>query len=259
MSVNICIDTDTLMYRVGFANPPPTEASHACSRLATSIDKVVHDVTVSYGIVGDYIVTLFITSNFGKGRYRDQFNKETEYKANRGKGASPVFMPEMRQWLLENYNVCDAPSHLYEADDQLSWLGWYNYNRGTASNVIICGVDKDLNQIPGYHWDYGTRIPYYLDEDDSNEFFFKQLLMGDTADGIPGLKGIGPRRAEDALRNGSNPEKWWDIVLDMYTKKMPEKSPEELSDIIYERGNKLWIQRYEGQTWYPPIPEIIPF
>lgn len=262
MKTDILIDADTLMYRVGFAKPPPDTPEHACARLDKSLEGI--KAMVSYKIAlssmsdtGDTI--LFITSNFGKGRYRDQFNNESEYKANRGKGASPVFMEEMREHLLKNYATCDAPSHLYEADDQLSWQGWYRYHTPSVREYIICGVDKDLNQIPGQHYDYGNGSHYFVSPMEANRFFFQQLLTGDIADGIPGIKGVGPVRAKNALRDGGNPDEWWDIVLDMYTKHYKELSEDQIADMLYERGNKLWIQRYEGQTWYPPIPEIIPF
>lgn len=258
MKTDILIDADTLMYRVGFATPTVDSAENACARLMNSISKVSMNVFRAYGLdihtMGEVI--LFITSNFGKGRYRDKFNKETEYKANRGKGASPVFMEEMREYLLKNYIVMDAPSHLYEADDQLSWVGWYRYYN-PSREYVICGVDKDLNQIPGQHWDYGKNYSYSVTPEEADWFFFNQLLTGDLADGIPGIRGIGNARAQRLLEKGTTPEEWWDIVLDTYTNKMPEKSPEEISDILYERGNKLWIQRYEGQTWYPPVPPAV--
>lgn len=120
---------------------------------------------------------VFLTVPDGKGRYRDKFNKETTYKATRATVPPPVFMDEMREFVNINYLTHLCPSSEYEADDAISWHGWYSHDI-TGNLDIIAGVDKDLNQIPGYHWDYSKDTGYYLTSKDANRFFFKQLLMG---------------------------------------------------------------------------------
>lgn len=254
---NILLDVDTMLYRVGYASPAPPTPEAACARLAKMIKdtewKITSSVISALGESYKHLL-LFLTVPDGKGRYRDKFNRETTYKASRTSVPPPVFMEEMRYFIKKSYIVHQCPSSEYEADDAISWHGWYNHDI-TGNLDIIAGVDKDLNQIPGYHWDYSKDTGYYLTNKDANRFFFKQLLMGDVADAIPGIKGIGPRRADNLLKNGTTPEEWWDIVLSTYTNKFPHLFDDEIAEILYERGNKLWIQRYEGQTWYPPIPE----
>lgn len=255
MITDILIDADTLLYRVGFSNP--SDASIACIRLEKSINEIYGKVVDIHGSSGKLFNTVVFFTKPDGSRYRDKFNNKTKYKENRAGGPSPVFMDEMRQYIRENFVANESPSSLYEADDAISWWGWHTYVNGNPS--IICGVDKDLNQIPGYHLDYGNWNSYSLDVDAANYYFFKQLLTGDVADNIPGIKGIGPKKAEKLLGAGNNADEWWDITLAAYTKHYVDATPEELSDMLYERGNKLWIQRYEGQTWYPPIPENRPF
>ena len=254
---NILLDVDTMLYRVGYASPAPPTPEAACARLKKMIrdteDKITNSIIPALGESYKHLL-LFLTVPDGKGRYRDKFNRETTYKASRTSVPPPVFMEEMRYFIKKSYIVHQCPSSEYEADDAISWHGWYNHDI-TGNLDIIAGVDKDLNQIPGYHWDYNKDTGYYLTNKDANRFFFKQLLMGDVADAIPGIKGIGPGRADNLLKNGTTPEEWWDIVLSTYTNKFPHLFDDEIAEILYERGNKLWIQRYEGQTWYPPIPE----
>jgi len=255
---NILLDVDTMLYRVGYASPAPPTPEAACARLKKMIDDTEYKISTSHisRALGEpyHQLLVFLTVPDGKGRYRDKFNRETTYKASRTSVPPPVFMEEMRDFLIKSYIVHQCPSSEYEADDAISWHGWYNYEV-TGNRDIIAGVDKDLNQIPGYHWDYSKDLGYYIGGDTANEFFFQQLLTGDVADSIPGIKGIGPRRAINLLNKGSNPEEWWDIVLSTYTNKLSHLSEDEIAEILYERGNKLWIQRHEGQTWYPPIPE----
>lgn len=254
---NILLDVDTMLYRVGYASPAPPTPEAACARLAKMIkdteDKITSSIIPAIGEDYKHLL-VFLTVPDGLGRYRDKFNKETTYKASRTSVPPPVFMDEMRDFIKLNYLVHQCPSSEYEADDAISWHGWYNYEV-TGQRDIIAGVDKDLNQIPGYHWDYSKDIGHFVTDAEANRFFFKQLLMGDVADSIPGIRGVGPRRADTLLSKGANPEEWWDIVLSTYTNKLPHLSEDEIAEILYERGNKLWIQRREGQTWYPPIPE----
>lgn len=254
---NILLDVDTMLYRVGYASPAPPTPEAACARLKKMIDDAEYKITTSsIPALGESYqhLLLFLTVPDGKGRYRDKFNKETTYKASRTSVPLPVFMEEMRDFIKKSYIVHQCPSSEYEADDAISWHGWYNHEV-TGNRDIIAGVDKDLNQIPGYHWDYSKDISYYVSGAMANQFFFHQLLTGDVADSIPGIKGIGPQRADNLLKKGTSPEEWWDIVLSTYTNKLPHLSEDEIAEILYERGNKLWIQRREGQTWYPPIPE----
>lgn len=254
---NILLDVDTMLYRVGYASPAPPTPEAACARLKKMIsdteDKITNSIITAMGETYHHLL-VFLTIPDGKGRYRDKFNKETIYKATRTSAPPPVFMDEMREFVKTNYLTHLCPSSEYEADDAISWHGWYNWEV-TGNRDIIAGVDKDLNQIPGYHWDYSKDTSYHVDSHTANFFFFQQLLMGDVADSVPGIKGVGPRRAETALWKGNTPEEWWDIVLTTYTNKLSHLSEDEIAEILYERGNKLWIQRYEGQTWYPPIPE----
>lgn len=254
---NILLDVDTMLYRVGYASPAPPTPEAACARLEKMIKDTEYKITTSIiPAMGEiyHLLLVFLTVPDGKGRYRDKFNKETTYKATRASVPPPVFMEEMRDFIKKSYIVHQCPSSEYEADDAISWHGWYNHEV-TGNLDIIAGVDKDLNQIPGYHWDYSKDSSYYVSGAMANQFFFHQLLTGDVADSIPGIKGIGPRRADILLKKGTSPEEWWDIVLSTYTNKLPHLSEDEIAEILYERGNKLWIQRHEGQTWYPPIPE----
>ena len=251
----ILFDVDTMLYRVGYCNPAPETAAFACSRLQASITTALYKIVDTFGGLGvspEYVL-MFLTKPDGLGRYRDKFNHKSSYKENRSKAPPPVFMEEMRDFINTEYVTHNAPSSQYEADDAISWFGWDCYTKGES--CVIAGVDKDLNQIPGNHYDYGNGRSYHVGEEAANRFFFQQLLTGDTADNIPGIKGIGVKRANTILSKGANPEEWWDTVLEVYTNKMPHLSADDIANLLYERGNKLWIQRYEGQTWYPPIPE----
>lgn len=80
-----------------------------------------------------------------------------------------------------------------EADDL---FGWYSATLG-PENVVICTQDKDMNMVPGWHMNWkensllyhepGLWTKPYGDKVLGRKWFWLQMLMGDSADNIPGL------------------------------------------------------------------------
>ena len=89
---------------------------------------------------------------------------------------------------------------------------------------VLCAVDKDLLQsIPGKHFNYTYKLEdkakpedvikgWWVETTQENvtDFYGKQLLMGDSADGIPALNGVGEARATKILEN------WQDGMLETF-------------------------------------------
>jgi 5'-3' exonuclease len=89
---------------------------------------------------------------------------------------------------------------------------------------VLCAVDKDLLQsIPGKHYNYTYKLEdkdnpnsvikgWWVEtaQEDVTDFYGKQLLMGDSADGIPALNGVGEARAAKMLQN------WQDGMLETF-------------------------------------------
>jgi 5'-3' exonuclease len=74
------------------------------------------------------------------------------------------------------------------------------------------------------------------------KFFYTQLLTGDTADNIKGVKGIGPKKADKILDG---------LVAEADLYKAVEEHYETLDELI-ENARLLWLRRFEGQMWEPP-------
>ena len=79
-----------------------------------------------------------------------------------------------------------------EADDILGILATDEFL--VADDFVMISVDKDLDTIPGKH--YNPNKPdagiYYIDEVRADQFHLIQTLVGDAADGYSGCPGIGP-------------------------------------------------------------------
>ena len=84
-----------------------------------------------------------------------------------------------------------------EADDLVAI--WAYEARAEGREYTIAGIDKDLLQIPGTHFNYQKRLFQEVGVDEADLKFHLQCLTGDNADNIPGIKGIGPKKADKIL------------------------------------------------------------
>lgn len=133
-------------------------------------------------------------------------NLDPEYKAKRKRNK---WVSAIRKYLIENDNVIYDDE--YEADDLIA-------DRAKEMNeaneqFIVVSIDKDLKQIPGWHFDY--YVKKWIDKEgveqkqmkglfftspfDSWQMLGIQVLMGDAGDGIRGIPGIGKVKAERLL------------------------------------------------------------
>jgi len=120
-------------------------------------------------------------------------------------------------------------------------------------SVIIITVDKDLDNTPGWHYNFVKKEKYWITEEEGIRNFYKQLLTGDAVDNIKGIKGIGPKRAEHLLGRGKNEKDYYSIVLQQYRHHLPyEFTGVNPTEQLNENAQLLWIMREEGKHWSPP-------
>ena len=132
------------------------------------------------------------------------------YKAHR-KDRKPTVYPELRKWAMEEW-----PSELWpdvEADDVLGILA---KSHALSAPKIVVSDDHDLQSVPctlyqPMHPERGVRRITYAS---ARRYHLFQTLTGDSGDGYPGLPGVGPKRAEGILEQGT-----WKEVVDAYEKK----------------------------------------
>ncbi len=131
------------------------------------------------------------------------------YKGTRGPmdDALREQVPLMKE-MLGAMGVCIVEKEGYEADDLLGTLAFLGEREGM--DVSVVSGDRDLLQLATKHIKIripktkktGTEIEDYLEEDvkaryqvTPKEFIDVKALMGDTADNIPGVPGIGEKTA----------------------------------------------------------------
>jgi DNA polymerase-1 len=133
------------------------------------------------------------------------------YKHNRKDAPKPKALGAIRQALQRTFHSVVVPG--LEGDDVIGILATRWWDR-----FVICSIDKDLNQVPGIHWNWGTKRRTFVFFLEAQRNFFLQWLSGDPGDGYCGIPGIGPKKAEMLLRNADTPEAYWQICLGAYHK-----------------------------------------
>lgn len=160
-------------------------------------------------LAGAGYINLHLTMGSKAGRYERATVKE--YQANR-KNRDPL--QQKRVWELRAYMATLPNAQAWtdrEADDGMAQFQVARIETHGLDSTVIMTKDKDLRMVSGFHihpdtLEINQAIGFgscYLDESTSSKqvkgwgtsFFWHQMLMGDTADNIPGLPGLTPELA----------------------------------------------------------------
>lgn len=171
-------------------------------------------------------------SNFRHDLFRD-------YKANRDSSPKPKYYRDIRDYLLGKWGgiVCNG----IEADDAVATAALE-----LGADSIIVSTDKDLNQIPGNHYDWTEGKSYTVSAREGLTFFYEQMLSGDSTDNIPGIEGIGPVKAKRALVDCRTPKDMAKVVWGMYCDAREQfgfSDDDEQRLFLDRNAHLLWIQR----------------
>lgn len=195
----------------------------------------------------------------GKDNFR--FNIFPDYKSNRKGVARPVHYQELRDYMERKWQ--GTVIHGQEADDECSIRQMELNNLGfdpDIKNSIVCSIDKDFNNIPGWHYNYVTDEIYYVTETEALQNFFLQILTGDTSDGIPRIKkGWKKKKAETNIKAAKEESEMQEIVFDEVHEALHtsiELTEEIKSAILREitwRGQLVWMRRERNELWLPNV------
>lgn len=236
----------------------------------------------------------------GRGNFREKVATYQMYKGNRYDKhgnrikPQPKWLQAVRQYLMDKYDavLCEGQ----EADDALA-IAQVKCNASQGYESIISSIDKDLKIVVGLHHDQNSGYIElvtelgYLKFDGKNKlrgaglkFFYAQMLMGDSADWIPGLPkvtpemkeafdgvtrlgGCGPKAAFGVLDGAEDAGECLRRVLDCYASYwngsrsyINWRTGDEVYpcpvDMVREQGQLLWMRHVEDQMW-EPNPEVV--
>lgn len=259
------IDGDPLVYSSGFASDAAAKAEvmqrtgmktkeewdeyvaangkpHEPLRFAIHGLKMQIESVVEAAEADDYVIYLSHPVNFRESFFPD-------YKQNRDPTHKPFWGAEIADYLLNNNAVYSELGD--EADDALGMA----QVRATSDKreTIICTIDKDLDMIPGLHYNFSKTKKadgiYRIEDPEGLRLFYAQMIQGDSSDNIPGLykkRGIkASARYFYPLEGMTTHAEMYRYVLDVY---------EGDTEFVNLNGKLLWIKR-EPKWYEAPILE----
>tara|TARA_R110002051_G_scaffold325580_1_gene429042 strand:+ start:152 stop:985 length:834 start_codon:yes stop_codon:yes gene_type:complete len=176
MSKIAVIDADSLIY-YEMGKPTLEEAME-------SLDMRIRQI-INFAEAEFFIGFLTLGKCF---RYGIAKTKPYKYNRKGGTPKPPIFYA-LKEYIQQKWGFYGVPG--LEADDLVAIF------RNEFQDSVICSPDKDvLEQLVGRHFNYGKQEFVNTTEQEADEFLVKQVLMGDSTDGIPGIPKVGKKTAE---------------------------------------------------------------
>lgn len=189
---HIIIDADSLIYKAAVLNEETysfddngensvlhTDLETAKTCLKEYLENIIKDTKAkSY--------KAYIT---GKENFR--YTILPSYKSNRKEIKKPELLEALRDYAVNELGFVRVNG--MEADDACC------IDMTKQKGSILCHIDKDLNQIEGFHYNWDKQEFYEIDPRAGLEFFFMQVLAGDPSDGYKGCPNVGKVKAREAV------------------------------------------------------------
>jgi len=189
------------------------------------VEPVQNAITIARTMINSMIkesgCPAFIGAMTSGQNFRNAVATVKEYKGNRKKTEKPVYYQEVRDFFQETYKC--VMNEGYEADDYLASMVYAN-----PTHAVCASIDKDLDTVAADHYKHnqdkekGERW-YHLTQYQASYNFYHQLLTGDTTDNIPGLPGIGEKRADKILEHCTTIRELHEAVCQAYIKKFGDE------------------------------------
>lgn len=204
----MAVDGDIIAYHTAAVCEEEFEGS--CNAI---IDATLRNIATDTGISH---MRIYLS---GANNFRYGIAKTKPYKGNRDGFVRPRFLAHCKQYLVDKYSAIFIDGA--EADD------------GIATDMVVngayhCGVDKDILQIAGKHYNYVKKEWQEVSDEDAIITLYRQVLMGDASDNIPGLPRVGEKTAEKFITSAETAaEDALETYKDVCADKLPEVNPIE--------------------------------
>ena len=240
------LDGDIIMYRASY-----WADTEGVEYLDERLEKDIKDWTPEG--VDEVIVAL--STPRAKNWRRQVWPKYKEQRDDRPEPDSKTICKEI---IVDNFSVRCVET--LEADD-LMGMG---QSSGWAISVTI---DKDLISVPGWLWNpHKDDGAAEISEVDADFAFYRQWMMGDMTDNIPGLWKVGPKKAEKFL-NSHDKDEWDELIMDMYAlETRPEDKQPGMDRAAFGHAMAQCVRilrkgEYDPKTkevklWYPEITGV---
>jgi len=225
------IDGDIIAFRCACTLTERDPFDIANWRASTMMNEILMDTGAS-----EYLLFLSGGENFRK-------TLDPNYKANRADKPRPPALEPVREYLVLDWGakVTDG----IEADDALGI--------NQTDDTIICTIDKDLLQVPGKHYNFVTKEFRTVSSLEALQTFYKQLLLGDRSDNIPGYDGMARQKPTRQIQAWYDEIDRMDAETEMYQLCLDAYSGDV--DRLFLTGNLVYIQRKNDDKWQQPQQE----
>ena len=229
--MNVIVDADIIAYRAAFSAKDDSE-----KQARKTVDDICGGILYDCFYPQDYTLgedTWFYLT--GSNNFRFDIATIKPYKGKRGD--KPEHLAATRQQLQIRWMAEVVEGQ--EADDAIGIKA-----TELDGGCTIVSIDKDLLMIPGTHYNFVKKEWTEVSQEQGDYFFYKQLLTGDQVDNIQGVPGVGPKKAEKAYEECTTVQEMYAKALEMYKGD---------TEALLENARLLWLRRYEGEMWEPPI------
>lgn len=202
--MKVIFDADSLIYASCFKKKDDrefeedlfeTDVEFAFNKFQVSFDRLL-------GFLEEQVsIDEIVFCNGSKNNFRKDVS--ATYKLNRTQ-KRPEILPLLHDMVKLEYNSIYGDG--VETDDVVATLWAEEVEKNGIDSVIIMSLDKDYKQFPCWFYDYNykKRELIKISEQEANENFYSQMIIGDTADNIKVCKGYGKVYAEKLFKDANN-------------------------------------------------------
>ena len=248
------IDADSVLYYAGWSVKDTRNKELGIASLNSYIYRILKDTEATHYI--GFVQTK--SMNFRYQIYKD-------YKAKR---------PEREEWfafwkpifietLYKQWKFVDPTQFNVESDDCMqATFSVLSQIYDPVEEITLAYIDKDLNNIYAdhasahiyYNYSAKNRGWFRVRRDRSILFFWRQMIIGDSADNLPGIFGKGKAFAAKILApNEDNPRAMFFTVYREYLKHYKLEGRE-----MFNQMRKCMILRDEIDGYEVPEPTKVP-
>lgn len=190
---------------LGFINDEAI--THVCNSINLRITLITNAVANMFKIDQEDITCEFYLTYPDKSNFRYSIATIGEgYKANRKNLRKPKLLTHAWEYVRDIHK--GVVVHNREADDEIADMFRHHQKLVGKDNVVIASIDKDFLQLEGWHIDSKKLAFKQQSATDAIQHLYYQIIEGDIADNIPGLKYFFPPRSCGETTTRKRVAKW---------------------------------------------------
>ena len=175
------------------------------------------------------------------------------YKHHRKATRRPSTLKAIKAFYAQRYETYERET--LEADDCMGILS--THATLVPGEKIIVSADKDMQTIPGLLFNpRKDKAVRRISEPEADRFFMQQTITGDTVDGYPGCRGLGPKcKWVDMLQDARTLHEMWTIVCAAFESKgfTPEDALIQARCARILRASDWDFGSRKPRLWAPPV------